>query len=52
MKLFKKISSSSGGHGMANKTASFISMFHVVCDELCVCGCMVDELGFEFYAKN
>jgi hypothetical protein len=27
-KIFRKISSRSGGHGMAKKTTSFISMFH------------------------
>ena len=47
--LQKKISLSSGGHGMANKTTSFIFMFDVVCDELCV---LFDSFGIDFYANN
>ena len=35
-KIFKEISSRSGGHGMSNKITSSTSMFHVMCDEPCV----------------
>jgi hypothetical protein len=39
----------SGGYGIANKISSFLSMFYVVGDELCV---MFDELGVDFDSKN
>jgi hypothetical protein len=41
-KIFKKISSKSGEHGMANGTTSFVSMVHAICD----------EHGVNFYATD
>jgi hypothetical protein len=45
-KIFINISLNSGGHEMANKVTSFVSMFHVVCDEHCVDMCAKTQWTF------